>query len=187
MSNRGLAAGVFRAWGVMWSIYVLLGLPQFVNILVRDPYKWDQKGVEQFALSSHAISLGCEIVIAVFLIRKAAWLAAIVFPVEQEAGVSVSATDLQAILFSAVALYFLLDGVRHVLGSGYQLLRRLRGDDQNAIAYLWEREPENLVSGLGGALAGAYVLLGRGHSLSPWKMGKAVYQRLLSLRGSPNE
>ena len=58
MSNRQVATGVFRAWGVMWSIYVLLAVPQFVNALIRSPYSGSDKGTENYFLSSQAISLG---------------------------------------------------------------------------------------------------------------------------------
>jgi hypothetical protein len=187
MSNRALAAGVFRAWGLMWSIYVALGIPQFVNTLIRNPYQWEQKGMSQFALSSSAISLGCQVVLAVFLIRQAYWLASIVFPIEQDTAISVSGPDLQTILFCTVGLYFLLDGIRHLVGSGYQLLLRPRGDSRNAVSYLWERSAESLVGGLGGVIVGGYVLLGRGRLLSPWKAAVALHKRFLSLRSAPDE
>jgi hypothetical protein len=182
MTNRGLAAGVFRAWGLMWAVYAALGIPQLVNTLIRDPYKWDQKAMSQFALSSSVISLGCEFVIAVFLVRKAAWLASIVFPVEQETAISISGSDLQAILFSTVGLYFLVDGIRRLVASGYQLAVRPRGDTQNAVAYLWQRSSENLAVGLGGVLVGAWVLLGRGRLTLPWKAVAAAYRRTFGLR-----
>jgi hypothetical protein len=181
MSNRGLATGVFRAWGLMWSINILLALPQFLNALIRSPYGLDQKATERYFLSSQAIALGCQIAVAVFLIRKASWLAEIVFPVEGEVQISVDERGLRSILFAAVGLYFLLDGFRYAVGSGYQLLRA-RGDDQMANAYLLQKVPESLVRAVGGLLAGAIVLLG-----NPWKSAKGLYRRLFGLRESSDE
>ena len=187
MTNRGLASGVFRAWGLMWWIYVLIGVPQFVNALLRNPYASDQAAMRQYAISSHAISLGCEIVIGMFLVRKAGWLAEIVFPVEQEAAFSLGAADFRAVLFSVVGLYFLLDGGRHLVGSALQLMTRPKGNDQNAFAYLWQREAEQLAIGLGGAVAGGLVLLVGGRFRNPWKAVKGLYLRLFGLRESPDE
>ncbi len=187
MTNRGLASGVFRAWGLMWWIYVLLGLPQFANALLRNPYGADQAAMRQYAISAQALSLGCQVVIGTFLVRKAGWLAEIVFPVEQEAAFSFGAADFQAILFSAVGLYFLLDGGRHLLGGAAQLMMRPRGNDQNAFGYLWQRNPEQLAMGLGATIAGGLVLFGRGRSLNPWTAVRRLYEKLLGLKESPDE
>jgi len=152
----------------MWSIYVLLALPELLNALLRHGYAWNDKAMQSYLLSSQAISVGCQIVVVVFLVRKAGWLASIVFPVEQEVSLSLSARDLQAALFSVVGLYFVLDGARHALGSAYQLVTRPRSS-QNAAGYLWERDPENLVKSLGGMTAGALLLIGRRRLRDFWK------------------
>jgi hypothetical protein len=187
MSNRGLAAGLFRAWGLMWLVYVLIGVPQFVNNILHKGYGAEQEAMQKFSVASYAISFGCELVIAIFLIRKAGWLSEIVFPVEQTAGFTFGAQDLQAVLFSAIGLYFVLDGTRHLAGSAFVLMTRLWGNDQGALSYLWERQPEQLAVGLGGALAGAFVLLGSGRRLNPLKRIRGVYQRLFGLKASPGE
>jgi hypothetical protein len=161
MSNRDVAGGVFRAWGVMWWIGALISVPQFVNVLLRRPYTTYEGASAGYFISSQAISVGCGIVAAAFLTRQADWLASLVFPQEQETGVLFSAENLQSILFSAVGLYFVLDGFRHALGSGYHLIMRPSGDTQNAFAYLWQHDPENLVRSLGGILGGALVFFGR--------------------------
>src|SRR5262245_31776356 len=179
MSNRGLATGVFRAWGIMWSVYALVSAPQFLLALLRDPYGSDQTAMRQFAIGSNAISLGCQIVISAFLILKSTWLAELVFPVEQPTGIAISSRDLQAILFSAIGLYFLLTGISSLAVSGYQLLTRPRGDDRNAFAYLWQRTPQELVTGLVETAAGAYVLFGRDRG--PWKGLRAIHERFFGL------
>jgi hypothetical protein len=185
MSNRGLATGVFRAWGVMWSIYALVAVPQFLNALFRNPYTLDQKATQQYFFSSQAISLGCEIAIAVFLIRQASWLATVVFPQETEMTIAIDAAQLRSVLFAVVGLYFLIDGARYALGTGYQLITRPRGDSQAAAAYLWQHAPESFVRAVGGLLAGAIVLFGRGRN--PWQSVRGIYRKLFSLRDSPNE
>jgi hypothetical protein len=160
MSNRDVATGLFRAWGVIWAVYVLIGLPQLANTLLRNPYGPDQDAMRQFAISSQAISLGCQIVIAVSLLRKASWLAELVFPVEGTTAFAMTAEDLQAVLFSSVGLYFLLDGIQLLAAAGFQVMRRPRDD------YLWQREAERLAMGLAGVVAGGVVLLGRGRFLT---------------------
>jgi hypothetical protein len=160
MSNRDLATGVFRAWGVMWWIYVLVSAPQFLNVLLRRPYIGNDSASAGYFLSSQAISVGCQVVVALFLTRRASWLASVVFPTEQPAGFSFGAEDLQGVLFSIVGLYFILDGARHALGSGYQLIVRPSSDPQNAAAYLWRHDPENLVRAAGGILGGTLLFFG---------------------------
>jgi hypothetical protein len=172
MSNRSLATGVFRAWAMVWWIYVVLSLPQFLNVLLRRPYTGNDPASAGYFLSAQAISLGCEIVVAVFLTRKAEWLATLVFPEEQVASSSFSAGDLQAVLFSIIGLYFILDGARHAVGSAYQLVTRPRGDTQNAAGYLWQRDPENLVRSLGGLVGGALVFFGRRGLRNLWERYK---------------
>ncbi len=178
MSNRTLATGVFRAWGVMWAIYALVGLPQFVNTLIRNPYG-NQQDYRQFFLSSSAISLGIQIIVAVFLLRQASWLAEIVFPMEQELSLSLGAADLRAVLFATVGLYFLIDGARRLLGGGATLLVRPRGDGRTPVEYLWERQIEGLGMGLAGIVAGAFLLFGRGGS---WRGIQGGYDRVFGLK-----
>ena len=187
MTNRGLAAGVFRAWGVMWWVYVLVGLPQFINGIIRKPYQWDSKVSEQLFLSSQAISLGCEIAVAIFLMTKATWLATVVFPIDQQLSTAFSAADLRKVLFATVGLYFLVDGARHAVSSVYLVLSRPRGDSSNPAEYVWRRAPETLALALGGIVAGAYILFGRGALLSPGKAIRSVYDRLFGLKASPDE
>ena len=145
MSNRAVAAGVFRAWGVMWSVNVLVGLPQLLNELLRHNRGWNDKAMENYVLSSQTIALGCEIIVVVFLFRKADWLASLVFPVEHEVGFSFGAVDLRSVLFSAVGLYFVLDGARRAIGSAYQIVAsRPHRNSLEAVGDLWQRDPENL-------------------------------------------
>jgi hypothetical protein len=171
----------------MWAIYAFVRIPQFVNLLIRNPYS-GQKDMAPYVLSSDAISLGCEIAIAIFLISKASWLASIVFPEEHEANFAVHASQLQSILFSAIGLYFLLEGLRHVVGGVALLLSQPRpGGNQNAVAYLWQREPQGFAMGLTGAIAGAFLFFGKGRVGNPWSGLKNLYQRLFALRGSSGE
>jgi hypothetical protein len=186
MTNRDLATGVFRAWGVIWWIYVFINLPQFVNEILRNPYRWSEQGTAQFFFSSRAISLGCEVAVALFLVTRAAWLASIVFPREQEFSPTVSAEDFRALLFASVGLYFVLDGARHIVGAVYLLIVRPRGSGANAADYLWRNAPETLAIGLGGTLAGAYVLFGRGALRNPANGLRAVYERLFGLKEPPD-
>lgn len=187
MSNRGLAAGVFRAWGIVWWVYVLVGLPQFVNSLIRNPYRWDEKATEQMFFSSHAISLGCQIAVAIFLMVRAGWLASIVFPTEQEFSAALTADDLRKVLFAAVGLYFLIDGVRYAVSGTYLILTRPRGDNSNPAAYLWRQAPENLAMALGGIVAGGYILFGRGAPRNPAKVIRGIYDRIFGLKDSSND
>jgi hypothetical protein len=175
MTNRGLATGVFRAWGVMWAVYALVSAPQFVNSILRNPYGSEQVAMRQFSLSASAISLGCEIVIAIFLISKASWLAGIVFPAEEQVHFSISSGDLQAVLFSAIGLYFLIVGLRQIAGSAVSMWARPRGVVSND--YLWHKVPEQLVMGVVEAAAGAFVLFGRGGG-GPG----GLYQKVFGLR-----
>jgi len=175
MTNRGLATGLFRAWGIMWAIYALVAVPQFVNSLLRNPYGSEQVGMRQYALSASAISLGIEVVIAIFLISRSGWLAEIVFPVEQQANFSFGKDDLQAVLFSAIGLYFLIIGLRAIAGSAASMWARPRGTVSTD--YLWQKVPEQLVMGIVEAAAGAFLLLGpRRPSLS------GLYQKMFGLR-----
>jgi hypothetical protein len=175
VTNRALATGVFRAWGLMWWVYVLIGLAQMLNLFLRNPYKWDSEAMAKVALSSQLISLGCEIAIAWFLMSKAAWLATIVFPIEQESGISIGAGELRTVLFAAIGLYFLLEGIQLLAGSGYQLLTRPRG---SAVDYLWRQAPEGFVKGIITTIAGAVVLFGPRRSVS------GLYERVFGLRDS---
>ena len=186
MSDRGLATGVFRAWGLMWATYAFVKIPQFANLLIRNPYS-GQKEMAPYVLSSEAISLGGEIAVAIFLISKASWLASIVFPEEREATVAVDATQLQAILFSAIGLYFLLEGGRHVVGGAALLLSQPRTGNQNAFAHLWQREPQGFAMGVAGAVAGAFLFFGKGRPVHPWSGLRRLYQRLFALRESSGE
>src|ERR1700692_585594 len=97
-TNRDLAAGVLRAWGVMWFVNAAFGCLQFLNAVFRHGYAGSDKGMETYFVSAQALSVGCEVILAVFLFRKARWLARIVFPVEREVGLAFSVQDLQGVL-----------------------------------------------------------------------------------------
>ena len=178
MTNRGLATGVFRAWGLMWWVYALIGLMQILNLLLRSPYKWDSEEMAKFVLSAQLISLGCQIAIAWFLVANATWIGTLVFPTEQESGISIGAGELRTVLFGAIGLYFLLEGIQLLAGSGYQLLTRPRG---SAVDYLWRQAPEDFVKGVVSVIAGGLVLFGPRRGLS------GLYQRVFGLGDSAGE
>ena len=184
MSNRALATGVFRAWGLMWAITALIALPQFVNTLIRNPYRSQGEGYSQFVLSSSATSLGLQIVVAVFLVSRAAWLAEIVFPIEQDLTLSLGPADFRAILFATVGLYFLIDGGRRLVGTLFRVLARPRGDGRGAVAYVWERQMESVGMGLAAAVAGAFLLFGRAGS---GKGIRGVYDKVFGLKETTDE
>jgi protein-S-isoprenylcysteine O-methyltransferase Ste14 len=187
MSNRDLATGVFRARGLMWWIYVLVSVPQLLNMLLRRHSLANDATSASYFVSSEAISVGCQIVVAVFLTRRAGWLASLVFPNEQGAVLAFSAEELQAVLFSVVGLYLVLDGVRHALGSGYQLIVRPSGDTQNAAAYLWQRNPEDLIRALGGIAGGALVFFGRRGLRNLWERCRRGISPIEESAGSSDE
>ena len=182
MSNRALAAGVFRAWGLIWAMNVLVRAPEMLNMFLRRPNFWGNQATASYALSSQAISLGCQIIVVVFLLRKAEWLASLVFPIEQAMSVSFGAPELRAVLFSAIGLYFVLDGFRHAVAGVYLLVKRPHGDPQNGASYLWDRNPENLVRSTAGLLAGALLLIGPGRLKDA---GKTVFGRAPETDESP--
>jgi hypothetical protein len=173
VTNRGLATGVFRAWGLMWLVYAFVGLAQLLAQILGKPYKWETAEMASYALSVQVLSVVFTIIIAVFLVVKSSWLATIVFPVEKETGFSIGADELRAVLFAAIGLYFLLDGLQLLAGSGYQLAARFRGGEK-AMSYV-RSSPETFVRGLVSAIVGALVLFGR-RGLS------GLYQRVFGLR-----
>jgi hypothetical protein len=158
VTNRGLATGVFRAWGVMWWFYAAFAVPRIAAMLAMKPFRSQADGMQWFAVGFEIISLLCTIAIAWFLVARAEWLARIVFPLEQETGLSVGAPELRTVLFAAIGLYFFLDGIQGLAGSGYQLLTKPRGDDPNSFTYLWRRSGETFVQSLIGTFAGALIL-----------------------------
>jgi hypothetical protein len=186
MSNRQLAEGVFRAWAVIWAIDTLIAVPQFLNGVIRTPYSGNEKAMEAYFLSSQAISIGCSIIVVLFLFRKAAWLASLVFPAEQELGLGFTADDLRAVLFAAVGLYFLIDGLRYVIGISFALLVRNRGEP-DAFGYLWHQQPENLVRAVVSTALGAVVLFRRRGGPGFWARIKASYEKKFGLRELPDE
>src|SRR5262249_62318636 len=133
VTNRDLAASVFRAWGVIWLASYLIALPQFLNAALRHAYRQPDAGMETYFVSSQWISIGCGLIAAIFLITKAGWLARIVCPTESELSLSLNARELQGVLFSAVALYFILDGARHAIGGGLHLFPRPRGASPHGV------------------------------------------------------
>jgi hypothetical protein len=187
MSNRDLATGVFRAWGVVWSVHVLIALPQLLNVLLRHSSQWTDKGMETYVQSSQVISVGCQIIVAVTLLSKAGWLASLVFPDEQQLHLVFNAADLRTTLFAVVGLYFLVDGLSHAVGSAYQLVTRPRGDSQNAFEYLWQREPENLTRSLGSSIAGAFVFFGLARGRGLLSTIRDAYREKLSLEEPRDE
>jgi hypothetical protein len=161
---------------------VLIGAPEMLNMFLRRPNFWGNQATANYALSSQAIGLGCQIIVVVFLLRKAEWLASLVFPTEQGVNVSFGAPDLRAVLFSAIGLYFVLDGFRHAVAGVYLLAKRPHGDSQNAAGYLWDRNPENLIRSTAGLLAGALLLIGPGRLKD---LGKSVFGRAPETDESP--
>jgi len=149
-------------------MYVLIGIPQLANALIQRGAIGDRASQGYF-VSSQVISFGCQVVVTVFLLTKADWLASLVFPVDREISLGLTASELQSVLFAAIGLYFLLDGFRHLVASGYLLATRPRNDYQNSAAYLYQRSPENLARAVGGTIAGALVLIGRRRLTNFWK------------------
>lgn len=161
VTNRDLAASVFRVWGVIWLASYLIALTEFLNAAFRHAYRQPEAGMEAYLISSQWISIGCGLIAAIFLITKAGWLARIVSPTDGELSLSLNARELQGVLFSVVALYFILDGARHAVGGVYHLLARPRGDSANTFGYVWRAAPEDLVRALAGIIAGLWVFFAR--------------------------
>jgi hypothetical protein len=181
LSNRQLAAAVFRAWGIMWAVYALLTLVGLAHALLGKPYG-DDPALSRFAVSSQAISFACEVLLFVFLMRRAEWLASVVFPVEAELGAGLGATELRAVLFSAIGLYFFIAGARGSVGFLYRLVvnwRRAPTSPPRELAI----EPERLVSDVTEMVLGAAVFFwNRG---GPLAVIRSAYDRTLGLRETP--
>jgi len=183
LSNRQLAAGVFRAWGVVWAVYALMTLVRLGAWLVHNPYSGEQRAMGGYALSSEAIALACEVLVFVFLVRKADWLATVVFPVEAELGTGITGPDLRAVLFAAVGLYFLIDGGQSTVGQLYRLITRLRSGSS---AFPMSAEPDRLISAVAETIFGALVLFRRSGADGPIRGVREAYDKTLGLREPSN-
>jgi len=183
LSNRQLAAGVFRAWAVVWAVYALMTLVRLGAWLVHNPYSGSNAAMGGYALSSEAIALACEVLVFVFLMRKSEWLAAVVFPVEAELGTGITGPDLRAVLFAAVGLYFLVDGGQSTIGQLYRLVSRLRSGSS---AFQVPAEPERLISAVAETIFGALVLFRRSGSGGPIRGVREAYEKTLGLREPSN-
>jgi hypothetical protein len=183
VSNRQLAAGVFRAWGVVWAVYALMTLIRVANLLVHNPYSGEQRSIGTYAVTADAIAFACEVLIFVFLMRKAEWLATVVFPVEAELGTGITGPDLRAVLFSAVGLYFVIDGGQSTVGQLYRLVARSRS---GSTAFRMPPETDRLVSAVAETLFGAFVLLRRPGAGGPVRRVRDAYDKTLGLREPSN-
>ena len=159
MTNRGLAAGVFRAWGVMWLFSALLAIPGTLTILASRGSSEDP-GVQNYFAWAHAASLLASFAIAAFLLIKAGWLAGRVFPQEESLALQIEAAGLQAILFSVVGLYFALDGVRDLMMSINALLTKPSGDTRPSVEYLFAERWKDLITSLAEIALGIGVFFG---------------------------
>jgi hypothetical protein len=177
LSNRQLAAGFFRAWAVVWAVYAALGLFRLANVLIRNPYSPSQPGAGYYA-GAEAVWFACQVLVVVFLMRKADWLAKVVFPVEAELGLGLSGADLRAVLYSAVGLYFLVAGGSRAVGHLYLWTRDLRTVGRPISSAF---SPDGLVSSLAEAALGAIVLFGRRGSRGPFSSVREAYDNTLGL------
>ena len=186
MTSRDLASGVFRAWAIMWCIYFFSSLLHLLNSVFRHGYASSGKEMEAYFVSAEALSLGIQAVVIVFLIRKAGWLATIVFPMDKEVSVAFTRQDFQSILFATVAIFFILDGVRHLAGAVFQLFR-LPPSRASGFEYLWQQAPEHLVAAVGGIAGGAAVLFLRHEDGGILARVFNAYQRRFGLRTDRDE
>jgi hypothetical protein len=187
VSNRELAAGVFRAWGVFWGFYAALSLVRIGGVLVKDPYA-SQPGMRGLAVRGEAINLACEILIFVLLMRGADRLARVVFPSGAELGLGIGAAELASILFSAVGLYFAIAGARGCVEGLYRLVAAWR--QQNAYSSMGSMvaDPARLAASLAEMILGAVVFFrgsGRGSGRGPISAVRSAYDRTLGLHDAP--
>ena len=182
LSNRQLAVGVFRAWAVVWAVYAALGLFRIANVLIRNPYSGGQPGAGDFA-GAEAVWFACQVIVVVFLMRKADWLATVVFPVEGEVGIGVSGADLRAVLFAAVGLYFLVAGASRAVGQLYLWIRDVRAVGRPLSSAF---SPEGLVSSTVETVLGAVVLFGRRGSSGAFSSVREAYDKTLGLHEPPD-
>ena len=184
VSNRDLAAGVFRAWAVFWAVWALLSLVSLVGALIHDPYP-GQAGMRGLYASGQAISLACEILIFVFLMQRADWLSRIVFPLETEVGVGIGAAELRAVLFASIGLYFLIAGARGCAGWLYRFVTNLRHGDGTFSRM--PSDPERVLNDVAEMIFGAAALLWRRGSRNALSSVRAAYDRTLGLGETPDE
>lgn len=181
ISNRDLAAGVFRAWGVFWCVYAFLALVSVVAGLVHDPYP-SQAGMRGVYVSGQAINFACELLIFVFLMRRADWLARVVFPLETEMGTGIGAAELRAVLFASIGLYFLISGAVGAVGWLYQLVSLRRGREVPSYPTDYRR-----VADIAEMIVGAGVLIWARGSRGSISAMRAAYDRTLGLGDTPDE
>ncbi|HEX4438548.1 MAG TPA: hypothetical protein VH854_00665 [Thermoanaerobaculia bacterium] len=184
ISNRDLASGVFRAWAIFWAVYALFSLVSVVGALVHDPYP-SQPGMRGLYVSGQAISLACEILIFVLLMRRADWLARVVFPLETELGTSIGAAELRSVLFAAIGLYFLIAGARGCVGWLFRFVANLRHGD--ASVSRMPSDPERIVADVAEMIFGATALLWRSRSREALSSVRGAYDRTLGLGEPPDE
>ena len=165
----------------MWAVYALMTLVRLGQFLVHNPYSATSAAMSGYAVRAEAITFACEVIIFVFLMRKADWLATLVFPVEAELGTAITGTDLRSVLFAAVGLYFLIDGGKSTVGLLYDLVARARS---GVSAVPVRPEPKGLISAVAEMLFGAFVLFRRPGSKdpSPAQRVREAYDKTLGLR-----
>ena len=184
LSNRQLAAGVFRAWGVVWGFYSAMSLVRIAGLLVKDPYA-SQAGMRGAVLAGEGINLAVEILVFVFLMRGADWLARVVFPSQSELGLGIGAAELRSVLFSAVGLYFVIVGARGCVDGLYRLVDAWRQRASFSPMSGTSTDPARLAAALAELILGAVVLFGRVGGRGAISAARAAYDKTLGLHDAP--
>ena len=174
MTNRSLATGVFRAWGMMWLAYAFLGIPQLLTFLVSKPYSSADSAMHNYALWSYVSALLASLAVSAFLIVRAGWLADRVFTREESLHVGVDGAEFQAILFSVVGLYFALDGLRDLAGSAHILISRPSGDSRGSLEYLWAERWKTLITSAAEIIFGVGLFFGSRGLRNLWRRYRGV-------------
>ena len=185
ISNRELAAGVFRAWGVFWGFYAALSLVRIAGMLVKDPYA-SQPGMRQAVLAGEGINLACEILVFILLMRAADRLARVVFPAESELGLSIGAAELGSILFAAVGLYFAIAGARGCVDGLYRFVAARREGISYSGMSSSGGDPARLLASFAELILGAIVFFrGSGRGRGPISAIRDAYDETLGLHDGP--
>jgi hypothetical protein len=165
VNGRTLAEILLKVWGVTLIVSALASLPMVVTMVgISGEPEGAQAGLVRSSQIVSMINPAVMAFLGIALITSSARLAERLIPDTAPLAIEADGHQLQALAFTVVGVFVLVDGLRDAAVALYALATKPEWMSDGTMPYLWHQQREAMIGGTVRIAAGVVLIVGR-HAL----------------------